>query len=60
MFWTVAVLACLIEPLMKAIGLKRLPFFGMSPLDVALTLEGIAWQLVFAFLLRRYGWPAPI
>jgi hypothetical protein len=59
-FWTVAVLACLIEPLTKAIGLKRLPFFGMSPLDVALTLEGIAWQLVFAVLLRRLGWPAPI
>jgi hypothetical protein len=25
-----------------------------------MTLEGCLWQLAFAFLLRRYGWSAPI
>jgi hypothetical protein len=59
-FWTLAVAGSLVEPLSKSIGLKRLPLVGMSPMDVALTLEGIFWQLVFAALLRRYGWPAPM
>jgi len=29
-------------------------------MEQAMTVEGIAWQFVYAVLLRRFGWPAPI
>jgi hypothetical protein len=32
----------------------------MAPLDIAMELEAIANQLLFAWMLRRFGWPAPI
>jgi hypothetical protein len=25
-----------------------------------MNVEAIAWQVVYAILLRRFGWPAPI
>jgi hypothetical protein len=58
-FWAFAVFAAFIEPLEKAV-LKHLPLTGMSAIDTAMTLEGVAWQLIFAYLMRRFGWPAPI
>jgi len=59
-FWTFALLAALIEPLEKAVLLRKWGVFGSTPMEVAGNLEGIAWQVVYAVLLRRFGWPAPI
>ncbi len=59
-FWTFGVLAAFIEPLEKAIMLKRLPFVDLPPLDLTVSLEGVAAQVLYAFMLRRFGWPAPI
>jgi hypothetical protein len=59
-FWTFAGLAAFIEPLEQAIISKRLPLVGMAPLDQAITIEGVASELIFALMLRRFGWPAPI
>jgi hypothetical protein len=59
-FWTFGVLAALIEPLEKAILLKRMPFVDLPPLDLFVSLEGVATQVVYALMLRRFGWPAPI
>ena len=59
-FWVFAVLAAWIEPLMHALYSKKLLFAGMDPLDTALNLSSIAEQIVFAWMLRRFGWPAPI
>ena len=57
MFWTFGVLAAFIEPLEKAIMLKRLPFVDLPPLDLTVSLEGVAAQVLYAFMLRRFGWP---
>ena len=59
-FWVFGVLAAFIEPLEKAIMLKRLPFVDLPPLDLMVSIEGVAAQIVYAFMLRRFGWPAPI
>ncbi len=59
-YWTFAVLAALIEPLEKAVLLRKWGVFGTEPMEVAGNIEAIAWQFVFAVLLRRFGWPAPI
>lgn len=59
-FWTFAVLAALIEPIQKAIFVRKWPLLGMSPLETLMTVEAVIWQLVYAWLLRRYGWGAPI
>lgn len=59
-FWTFGVLAAWIEPLEKAILLRKVPFADMAPMDLAMNLEAIAAQLVYAWLLRRFGWPAPL
>jgi len=59
-FWTLAVLAALIEPLEKAVLLRKWTLFGETPTEHAMTLEAVAWQFVYAVLLRRFGWAAPI
>lgn len=59
-FWIFAVLAALIEPLEKAILLRNWGLLGESPMELAMNIEAIAWQLIFALLLRRFGWAAPI
>lgn len=59
-FWIFAVLAAWIEPLMKAVLVRKLPLAGMTPLETFVNLAAVAEQLVFAFMLRRYGWSAPI
>lgn len=59
-FWVFAVLAAAIEPLEKAVLLRKWALFGDTPMEQAMTIEGIAWQLMYAVLLRRFGWPAPI
>ncbi len=59
-FWAFAVLAASIEPLEKAVFVRKLPFADMAPMDVAMELEAVFTQLVFAWMLRRFGWPAPI
>jgi hypothetical protein len=59
-FWTFAVLAAWIEPLEKAILLRKIPFAGMAPMDIAMNLEAVASEVLFALMLRRFGWPAPI
>jgi hypothetical protein len=59
-YWTLATLAASIEPIEKAIFVRKVPFADMAPLDIAMELEAIATQLVFAWMLRRFGWPAPI
>jgi len=59
-YWAFAVLAALIEPLEKAVYLRRWGLLGDTPMEQAMTLEAIAWQIVYAVLLRRFGWPAPI
>jgi hypothetical protein len=59
-FWMFAVLAALIEPLEKAILVRKLPFADMGPWDIAVNLEAVIAQLLFAWMMRRFGWPAPI
>jgi hypothetical protein len=59
-YWTVALLAALIEPLEKSILLRKWGALGSTPMEVALNIEAIAWQFVYAILMRRFGWPAPI
>jgi hypothetical protein len=59
-YWTFAVLAAAIEPLEKAVFLRKWALFGDTPMEQAMTIEGIAWQFGYAVLLRRFGWPAPI
>ncbi|HEY2049941.1 MAG TPA: hypothetical protein VGH03_11390 [Caulobacteraceae bacterium] len=59
-FWTFTALAALVEPLEKAIILRKLPLADMGPLDLAMNLEAIASQVLYALVLRRFGWPAPI
>jgi predicted nucleic acid-binding Zn ribbon protein len=59
-FWTFAVLAALIEPLEKSVLLRKWALFGDTPMEQAMNLEAIAWQVVYAVLLRRFGWAAPI
>ena len=59
-FWSFGVLAAFIEPLEKAIMLRRLPFVDLPPLDLTVSIEGVAAQILYAFMLRRFGWPAPI
>jgi hypothetical protein len=59
-FWAFSVLAALIEPLEKAVLLKRLPLVDLPPMDLAVSLLAVADQFVYAVLLRRFGWPAPI
>jgi hypothetical protein len=59
-FWTFAGLAAWIEPLEKAILVRKLPFADMGPWEIAVNLEAVVAQLVFAWMLRRFGWPAPI
>jgi len=60
LYWTFAVLAALIEPLEQMVGVKHVSLLAMSPLDQEGMAEGIVWQLVFAWVFRRFGWPAPI
>lgn len=59
-FWGFSALAAFIEPIEKAIFVRGWSLTSMSPLETLMTLEGCLWQFAFAFLLRRYGWSAPI
>ncbi len=59
-YWTFAVLAALIEPLEKAVLLRKWGVLGDTPMEAAMNLEAIAWQVIYAILLRRFGWAAPI
>lgn len=59
-FWVFAVLAACIEPLEKALLLRKWALFGDTPMEQAMNLEAIAWQVIYAVLLRRFGWAAPI
>ena len=59
-FWILAALAAMIEPIEKAVMVRKWAAFGDTPMEQALNAEAIAWQFVFAVLLRRFGWPAPI
>lgn len=59
-FWVLAVLAALIEPLEKSVMLRKWALFGDTPEEQLMNGEAVAWQFVYAILLRRFGWPAPI
>jgi hypothetical protein len=59
-FWILAVLAAMIEPVEKAVLLRKWAPFGDTPMEQLLNVEAIAWQVVYAVLLRRFGWAAPI
>jgi hypothetical protein len=59
-FWTFAAIAAFIEPIQKAILVRKWPLADMTPLQTLMTLEAALWQLAFAWLLRRYGWASPI
>lgn len=59
-FWSLAVLAAMIEPLEKAVFLRKWALFGDTPIEQLMNAEAIAWQFVYAVLLRRFGWAAPI
>jgi len=59
-YWTFSVLAALIEPLEKAVLLRKWALFGDTPMEQAMNVEAIAWQFLYAVLLRRFGWPAPM
>jgi hypothetical protein len=59
-FWVLAVLAALIEPIEKAVLVRKWAPFGDTPMEQLLNVEAIAWQVVYAVLLRRFGWAAPI
>jgi hypothetical protein len=59
-FWSFAILAAFIEPLEKAVLLRKWPLDGLSRMEQAMTFEAVFWQFVFAVLLRRFGWAAPI
>jgi hypothetical protein len=59
-FWVLAVLAAMIEPLEKSVMLRKWALFGDTPMEQLMNVEAIAWQVVYAILLRRFGWPAPI
>jgi hypothetical protein len=59
-YWSFALLASLIEPIEKAVLLRKWAVFGDTPMEQAMNAEAIAWQFVYAVLLRRFGWPAPI
>jgi hypothetical protein len=60
-YWTFALLAALIEPFEKAILLRRWGgVLGDNPLEWVMSGEAIAWEFVYAVMLRRFGWPAPI
>ena len=59
-FWVLAVLAAMIEPIEKAVLVRRWAPFGDTPMEQLLNVEAIAWQVVYAVLLRRFGWAAPI
>lgn len=59
-FWLLAVLAAMIEPLEKSVMLRKWALFGDTPAEQLMNGEAIAWQFVYAILLRRFGWPAPI
>ena len=59
-FWVLALLAALIEPLEKSVMLRKWALLGDTPAEQLMNAEAIAWQFVFAVLLRRFGWPAPI
>jgi hypothetical protein len=59
-FWVFAVLAAMIEPLEKSVLLRKWALFGDTPMEQAMNVEAIAWQMIYAVLLRRFGWAAPI
>jgi len=59
-FWTFATLAAFIEPLEKAVLLRKWPLDGLTPMEQAMTFEAVFWQFAFAVLLRRFGWASPI
>jgi len=59
-FWVFAVLAAMIEPLEKSVLLRKWSLFGDTPVEQLMNAEAIAWQLVYAVLLRRFGLGAPI
>lgn len=59
-YWVFSGLAACIEPIEKALFLRKWGILGDTPLAVVLSLEAIAWQFAFAVLLRKFGWPAPI
>lgn len=59
-FWVLAVLAAMIEPLEKSVLLRKWALFGDTPVEQLMNVEAIAWQVVYAVLLRRFGWAAPI
>jgi hypothetical protein len=59
-YWSSAVFAALIEPLEKSVLLRKWGLLGDTPMEQAMNVEAIAWQVVYAVLLRRFGWAAPI
>lgn len=59
-FWILATLSALIEPLEKAILLRKWPLDGLSPMEQMMMSEAVFWQFIYAVLLRRFGWASPI
>jgi hypothetical protein len=59
-YWTVAAFTALLEPLEQAILSHGDSLTHMKPLEIALTTEGVGIELFESWLLRRFGWPAPI
>jgi hypothetical protein len=59
-YWAFALIAAFIEPIEKAILLRKSGVFGDTPMEQAMNVDAIAWQFVYAVLLRRFGWAAPI
>jgi len=60
LFWTFAALGALIEPFEQTVLIKHMTFAGMTAVDIEGSIEGILWQLIYAWTFRRFGWPAPI
>lgn len=59
-FWIFALFSALIEPLENILLVKHVSLAKTSLIDAESTLEGIAWELAYAWVFRRFGWPAPI
>lgn len=59
-FWTTAVLMAFLEPVEQAVFSHGDSLSHLSPLEAGLTLEGVGIELLESWLLRRFGWPAPI
>lgn len=59
-FWSVAALTALIEPIEQAVLSHGMSVAHASPVDAAFAIYGVVFQLFEAWLMRRLGWPAPI